>query len=318
MNYGLRAKLVIPTLGIVILGMAMASLFSARKASEELWQELQTSSRHIANGLSNSLTLFMENIEGTLRLQAQDPRLAEVLQDRIPERVTQVRGALKALAASSPLVQGAILLDAQGAVVASDGKDSTENFADRDYFKQAMQGETNISRPLRSRVTQQPVCLVATPVRHDDTILGVLYLRVDLGKFAQQMVDPIRVGSNGYAFLTDSSGMVLGYPDKSKILSLKLSDSDWGRELLRQSAGVVNYSYNGKDVSGIFERNPLTGWYVVVHIDVSDIAVASAALPSCLSAPRSFTSCRACFFPFPNACAMPNPLPGGIWIRSAA
>ena len=278
MNYGLRAKLLIPTLGIVILGMAMASLFSARKASDELWQELQASSRHIANGLSNSLTLFMENIEGVLRLQAQDPRLEAMLQDPASERVAQVRNMLKALTEFSPLIQGSVLLNAHGDVLASDAKDSTENFADRDYFKQAMQGKTNISRPLRSRVTGQPVCLVATPVRHGDAVLGVLYLRVDLSKFTQQMIDTIRVGANGYVFLTDASGMVLGYPDKSKILNLKLSDFDWGRELLRQPSGTVNYDYNGKAVSGIFERNSLTGWYVVAHVDISDIAAASATV----------------------------------------
>ncbi len=278
MHFGLREKIVIPTLGIVILGMMLASLFSARKASEELWQELHTASRHIATGLSNSLTLFMENIEGTLRIQARDPRLADVLLDPAPGRVAAVKEVLRTLTKFTPLIQGATLLDTKGDVLVCDAQSCQGNFADRSYFKKAMQGETNISQPLLSRVTQQPVCIAATPILSNGKPVGVLYIRVDLGKFTQHMVDPIQVGTNGYVFLTDASGTVLSYPDKSKILSLKLSDYEWGRELLRKAEGIVSYSYDGKDVSGIFIKNPRTGWYVVVHIDTSDIAAASASV----------------------------------------
>ena len=145
--------------------MLLASLLSARKASEELWQELHTASQHIASGLSNSLTLTMENIEGTLQLQAQDSRLADVLLHPAPERVAAARALLKTLTQSFPLIQGASLLDTKGDVVVCDATTCTGNFADRGYVKRALQGQTNISQPLLSRVTKQPVCLAATPVR---------------------------------------------------------------------------------------------------------------------------------------------------------
>ncbi len=278
MKLGLRSKLLIPILGIVIICMSLASLFSSMKASDELWRALTDSSRHIAEGLARSLEIFTADIEGTLRLQAKDERLVAALRDRSPEALKVATAVLGEITRSYPSIQGTTLLGPNGDILATDVPSSTTNFADRQYFQLAMQGQTNISQPLMSRVTNKPVFLAATPVSSDGKILGVLYVRVDLGRFTETMVEPIKVGQSGYAFLADKSGIVFSHPDKSLVLKMNLAETDWGRTMLGAGSGVVRYEFRDSEVSAVFTKVEKTGWLVAVRVETADIAAASGAV----------------------------------------
>ena len=278
MKLGLRSKMLIPTLSIVVICMCMASLFSAEEASDELWKELNTSSMHIVEGISRSVNLFISDVNDMIRLQAKNDRIINICNNKSIDNLKLATEALKDITACYPSLAGAILLDTQGNILASNDESATGNFSDRDYFKQALAGKTNNSEPLLSRVTQKPVFITATPVSVDGKVLGVLYVRVDLGKFSENLIGSIKIGQNGYAYLADKSGLVFSHPDSSQVMKLNISDFDRNRTMFTTPSGVVRYELNGKEVSAVFAKNKETGWLSVVRVDPSDIAAASAAV----------------------------------------
>ena len=57
---------------------------------------------------------------------------------------------------------------------------STLNLGDRGYVKQAFAGNTNISDMIISRAINLPVLMIASPIRKDKEVIGVLIARLDL------------------------------------------------------------------------------------------------------------------------------------------
>jgi methyl-accepting chemotaxis protein len=275
MKLGLRSKLLVPTVAAVIVSMALASYFSSRRASDELWAELLNSSKVISGNLANSAGSFGSDLIGAVTLHARNGKIMRALTDGSAESLKDAHDALVDLTKFDESIQAANILDTKGDTVTSSDPKATGNFADRDYFKKAMTGAANISEPLMSRVTNKPVCLVAAPVKSGDKIVGILYIRVDLGKFSDSFVTPVKIGRSGYAYMASKNGVVFSHPDKEKLLKLKLGELDWAKPMLGSDSGVVQYKEGGVDTSAVYVRDPGTGWLAVITVSSADIARAA-------------------------------------------
>jgi len=278
MKAGLRVKLLVPTLAVVIICMGLASVFSARKGASELYSELISSSRHVGDNLVKSLGMFVDDVKGAVIMQSKNDRIKAVLAGGGEEATKQAVTALTDLAGFDEAIQGANLLDAKGDVVASSDPSSKGNFSDRAYFKEAMAGKANVSDPLISRITNKPVFLVAAPVTVDGKVAGVLYVRVDIGKFSETMIETVKIGQNGYAYMITGKGMIFSHPNKELVLKEDLSKFDWGQKMLAQDSGTIEYEFNGQKVTGVFGREKGTGWMSVITVSDKDISTAATAI----------------------------------------
>lgn len=86
-----------------------------------------------------------------------------------------------------------------------DGKD----YSDREYVKQAMQGNVYVSEPLISKITGELSIMVAAPLYSDgiqgSSIAGVVYF-VPHETFLNDIVSSIQIGENSRAYMINKSG----------------------------------------------------------------------------------------------------------------
>lgn len=86
-----------------------------------------------------------------------------------------------------------------------DGKD----YSDREYVKQAMQGNVYVSEPLISKITGELSIMVAAPLyaggSHGSQIIGVVYF-VPPETFLNDIVSSIKVGESSRAYMINKSG----------------------------------------------------------------------------------------------------------------
>ncbi|GFK92785.1 Methyl-accepting chemotaxis protein PctC [Fundidesulfovibrio magnetotacticus] len=278
MKMGLRGKILVPTLCAVFLTMGLASYFSYRKAADQLWNEMLNASSSSVDILAKGTGMWVEDIRAVLLIQSRSPQIVGFLREPSPASREAAVTALKELTGFEESVQAANLLDVKGETVLSSDPKATGNFADRDYFKLAMRGEASVSEPLVSRVTGKPVFIVAAPVKDGGRIMGVVYARVDLGKFTDTMVSPIRLGRTGHAFLATRQGLVFAHPDAALIMKRNLAESAWGRGLVGLDKGQVSHADQGEEQSVAFTREKATGWIVAVTVNRADSAEASKAV----------------------------------------
>jgi methyl-accepting chemotaxis protein len=277
MKLNLLAKFLLPTLAVIILGMGLASFLSYQNASQALWTELLASSQHLASSLSHSASIFVKDMQATTIATARRRVMQEACVEQLSDAALKVAtAAMTEVRELNSAVTGVWLMRPDGLSFAgSEANMINVKYGDREYFKKAIQGVDNISNPILGRTAKKPVIIIASPVRDKDKVLGVLALRIDLGKYSELLIDPIKIGNNGYAFMIDKTGLITAHPNKELLFKQNISELDWGRKILSQQSGVVEYTQDGQESAAIFSKDDSSGWTVILTVNRSDIAAAT-------------------------------------------
>lgn len=141
------------------------------------------------------------------------------------------------------------IVDELGVAHYTDG--TTSDLADREYIKQAFNGETVMSEILISRVTGEPVLMLATPI---DTTTGekaLLLARMD-GYILSDVVSEVTIGETGYAYVINQQGIFQGHKNREYVRDETnfltegegTGNSDAIKEVIANEAGMVSYEHS--------------------------------------------------------------------------
>ncbi|MDQ0480455.1 ATP-binding protein [Hathewaya limosa] len=132
-----------------------------------------------------------------------------------------------------------------------DSKHRRGNVSDRQYFKDSIEGYTSISEPIISKRDNKAVIVISTPISDKKNIKGVLCAEVSLS-YLTYIINCEKIGEKGYAFMIDSVGRLMAYPDKNKLLTtniIDMNDEDLNsicKDMIKGIDGVGRYNYNGE------------------------------------------------------------------------
>ena len=159
------------------------------------------------------------------------------------------------------------------------------NYADREYFQKAMDGEVWISTPTISKITGELSIMVAAPVWRDgkvnSSIAGVVYV-VPPETFLNNIVNTIHISENSAAYVISSDGTTIADPDislvaKENIETQARTDSDYSdlaaihAKMRNGETGQGSYSLDGVKKSVGYAPIPGTdGWSIAVNAYTSD------------------------------------------------
>lgn len=99
------------------------------------------------------------------------------------------------------------------AIITSDGISHYDNgqekdVSQREYFLEAMQGNTVLSDPLESSIGHETRVVIAVPVEKDGKVNGVVAGSYNVTKLSRLMFDDL-FDENGYSIITDNHGNVI-------------------------------------------------------------------------------------------------------------
>ena len=117
---------------------------------------------------------------------------------------------------SNPIYDAVYLMDAKGNCVAStEATFIGKNYGFREYFRQAMQGQSYVSSILMGKTTKRPGLYLSNPVRaNNGNIIGVAVIKIKESDIAK-IVNGLNLDPQSYAFLIDRLGVIISHPDKS-------------------------------------------------------------------------------------------------------
>ena len=180
---------------------------------------------------------------------------------------------LKEFASQYDDYEDIILFNKQGLAIAA----SVPALADkvdvsgRSYFNEVIQGKQVVSNVVKSKGTGNPVFVIATPIIYNEQLIGFIGAAVSLQKFSNQFIDEVTIGKEGYAYMTDNTGLMAAHRDEAQLMKLNLNDLDWGRQILSQKNGFLTYTYDGVEKLVCFSTEPMTGWTIVAGATTDDI-----------------------------------------------
>jgi methyl-accepting chemotaxis protein len=162
---------------------------------------------------------------------------------------------------------------------ASDSSYVGVSFADRPYIKTALAGKANAGAAVISKVTNRPVVPVAAPIISDGTVVGAYVLVLD-AQFLNDLILGEKIGTSGYAYVVDNTGLIIAHPVATNVFKTNLSEMDGTREFTKKmiagESGVSTYIFQGIAKTAGFAPVKATGWSVGMTLpDVEYLAPAS-------------------------------------------
>ncbi|NCQ04437.1 MAG: HAMP domain-containing protein [Cyanobacteria bacterium] len=97
------------------------------------------------------------------------------------------------------------------------------NYSSRFYFKQAKAGKNITWEALVGKTSKKTAACLSTPIRQENTVVGVIQGCSNLEEIAQQ-VGAVKIGKTGYAIIVDNKGQVVAHPDPAFATGDKLAD----------------------------------------------------------------------------------------------
>lgn len=172
------------------------------------------------------------------------------------------------------------IMDINGDSHSTDG--TQVNLSDREYFKKAIGGENFVSDPIVSKVDGSVIIVYAVPIKNEGRITGVLST-VRKGDDLDRVINDIVFGENGYAYMINGKGTIIGHKNESLVLEMKNVNEEAEKDKNLQSLaeahnfmvegkeGYCTYTYEGvKRIQGyapIKDRQ----WYVAVTAPISEM-----------------------------------------------
>jgi methyl-accepting chemotaxis protein len=151
-----------------------------------------------------------------------------------------------------------------------------KSFSDRDYIKAALSGNVNVGNPVQSKVTGNPLIPFGAPITSGGRVVGVFVLALD-GSFINDLVAGERVGKTGYAYVVDTTGLMIAHPDKNylfKINTLKEEGmGEFSKKMLAGESGVSRYVIKGVAKIAGYAPIKTTGWSVGLTIPNSEFLI---------------------------------------------
>ena len=196
------------TISIVVLLLSTCSalgMFALTNSSTAVKEQVETNLTWKAQDVSKYIEeYFKRTFEGVEHIAEQDIVKSMDLNKQFAYLNSKVK--------DSEDYQNFGIVKENGTAYYPDG--STADLSDRSYVQEAFEGKTTMSDVIISRITGEPVIMLATPIDTVTNEKALLIARLD-GYFLSRIIEDIRVGDSGYAFIVNKEGIFQAYKDKS-------------------------------------------------------------------------------------------------------
>ncbi|MCC8194533.1 MAG: PAS domain-containing protein, partial [Deltaproteobacteria bacterium] len=172
------------------------------------------------------------------------------------------------------------VFDKEGVIVSSSNPAVIgQDFKTRPYFTEALKGNTFISAPFLSNITKQGVIIISTPVRRDNAVVGVLNATIPLPAYYQEVIAPVAIGDNGYAYAMDANGRIAVHKNAEWLFREDLPGAAVYKKMASSPDGSIFFTNAaGLDCFAYYVKEPLSGMTLVVQAERNDVFGSLAAL----------------------------------------
>lgn len=263
---GIRGRLLLSFSALVLLITTIFSFISITTGKNLLLEEAEKSVFMISEEGSKLVEARLQTLTQTLSKIALRKEIQSMdLEIQMPVLKEELHG--------TQFMDMAIVLP-NGKAYYADGSES--DLGDRAYVIKALEGNPNVSDVIISRVTNEPVIMVAAPILKDSKVVGVIVGRRD-GNALSEIVADSGYGEQGIAYMINNSGKIIAHMNKELVLSEvnpieeainDKSYKDFGaavEKILEKKEGTLTYKFMDDKEIGVVDY--FSGFYPIEGTD---------------------------------------------------
>jgi len=284
MKLDLRNRFLLPTLVALLVAFGSYLGITTHKTGEALYHSMVEEMTQLDHLLYQEIASWIDHRDQDTARWASLPAVRAASVNATAGTVDAgAQGVMAELSNHITDYEGIHLIGPGGVAIAStnDGMAGVLDISSRGYYQECLRtGKAAYSPALRSKVSGNPIVVICHPVLGDNSrptgsvVIGV----VDLNAFTEHVVKPIEIGETGYAYICDAEGRFLAHPKDELILEKNIKDWEFGKQLMAQKDGHLEYNFGGRDKQAVFATEKKLGWLVAVTVDNSQIYAAANEL----------------------------------------
>lgn len=231
------------------------------------------------DSIRESVSIGLQNIS---RRAAKETRMYISSVENILKTSSEVIANFYTDAWSSKLILRELVQDIEGvesvSYIGKEGKEvitsgieiSEKDYSKEEFFQNAIKGNVFYSKVYVSS-TLMPMIKISMPVKKLKENIGVLVAEISV-RYLWDLVDNIKIGKTGHAYIVDSSGAVIAHPQRDLILKhANLQRVSIIGKLLNGVVSTNEYvDETGVNVLGAAVVVPDLGWGVVVEQSIEE------------------------------------------------
>ncbi len=271
MNF--RTKILIATLPICILAITAVALTSYGFARDTIEDLESARMQNLTERTTAELDSWIQDYIRQCVILSHDDTLREACKG---EDIDQARTRLKTWHSTSPVYEAMFLATPQGEIFvdsiggAAVGVDISQLDEYRINAEKARHGQAWIGSAFASPATGRPVSLITAPIMEADKLIGIIGTPIELNVLSARLLRGTKIGQTGYVAITDENGITLAHPNADFILSLDVTQFDWGRGIYEQKNGLLRYTFQDVEKIATFRTQERTGWMVMAIAPVQE------------------------------------------------
>ncbi len=221
-NWSINVRLAITLFLAALIPMSLTAYYNLQGSLKSVKDTAYRNMELVATNTADQIDQLMIDNRYVVKQLGGDASLVRYLSSS-PEERSRTRAdaayALQNVLDSNPTYEYAYVVNRDGRTQISrqmEGKPTIErlNVANRAYFTQGMAGNPYIDI-LVGRTSRLLGLYFSSPVYNENgDILGVVAIKVQAVAI-EQIVNTLKVGDKGYAFIVDQDGVVVIHPDSS-------------------------------------------------------------------------------------------------------
>jgi len=266
----LKAKFIIPTLALIVLGLTASTFLTFRSSTEALSTLALQEAKTNLTSLHSLIEVWVDSIQNeVITLSKTDAVITALTETSDPAKtVAHALDLLQDSLSRHPNCDNIYIVNTKGTVLtATNPKIIGGSFGSREYVQQAMQGKNFLSKPIFAVDNNEAVFILASPVMAGGKVVGVLCAGVPISRFTKEFVVPMDTPGS-HAFILAPDGMTLSHPDASRVGKANVfKDTDYGRQIENHDSGSLDVLTRGEALLLLFERSKTTGWYIGMTVN---------------------------------------------------
>jgi C4-dicarboxylate-specific signal transduction histidine kinase len=215
--WSIRKKLSVALLSVALIPMGFTAYFnlqdSLQTAEDGEYRKLELLAVSNASRLDQLITDIQRVVVQVSTERNIVGFLAEL--NRQDTFRANMQRSLDNVFRSNPDYDAVYILNKKGqCLAATDPSFVGQSYAFREYFQQAIRGESYVSGILVGRTSNKPGIYFSQPVRANGHLVGVAVLKIK-GEEIRSIVNELQSGAQSHAFLIDQQGIIISHPDKN-------------------------------------------------------------------------------------------------------
>lgn len=151
---------------------------------------------------------------------------------------------------------------------------------DRAYYQEVMKvGKTVVSEISQNKSNGKLTVVIATPVRKNGQIVGMVGANVPMDKI-QELVVSTKVGETGRNSIIDGKGTVIAHASKDLVMNFNILTDSSGSDSLRaiaskmikKESGIGSYDFKGLELIGAYVPIAGTDWSIIANITKDELS----------------------------------------------